>query len=102
MAHHLGHHVGMVILGVPKFVVKAAVFGVVGLTGFFCFGQLEVPWSWLLGMPLLLVGMAGGLQAVYEVVVRLLSWEYNRQHCVFCEQKRGIREILGLDKKKRG
>jgi len=100
--HHLGHHLGMVVLGVPKYLVKAAVFGALAGAGLCCWRELPLPWNWVLGVPLLLVGVAGGLQAVYEVVMRLFSWEYNKQRCLFCEEKRGIREILGLDRRRRG
>lgn len=94
MAHTLFHHLFIAFRAVLKGVVLLAVWMAVALTGIFFWSQFPSPANFVLGVPLILIGLTMGLQAFYETVVGIISWRWGRTHCPFCEPPKEVKKIL--------
>lgn len=85
MAHTVVHHLFIAGKAVINGLALLVLWIIVFLSGLFFWSQFPSPVNFLLGIPLILLGLTMGLAALYEMIVGIVFWRWGRTHCPFCK-----------------
>jgi len=86
MAHNLIHHFFISLRAIIKGIILLAIWTAVSLAGYFFWVSFSSPVNLVLGVPLFLVGVTLGLSSLYEVIGGIISWQWGKTHCPFCDK----------------
>lgn len=85
MSHTIFHHLFIALRSVILNSLLLTIWGAVFLLGLFFWTELPYPVNYMLGIPLMVVGLLLALFSVYEIIVGVFSWQYGKTHCPWCE-----------------
>jgi hypothetical protein len=74
----------------------AIVFLGVALLGCLLYFRLLYPINWVVAIALVGIGLTKALMSLWEMGVSLVSWDYGRTHCPFCQPSTDPKKILSL------
>jgi len=94
VAHTIFHQLLISIRAIVKGICLLATWFLVGLAGILIWMQFEAPFKFIFGLPLFLIGLTMGLQALYEMIVGFFSLRWGRTHCPFCSTSKEVKKIL--------
>jgi hypothetical protein len=94
MRHTHIHSLLIILRAFLKGVVRIPLCVGMAMVGYYLYQQYPMPWSLLVGLPLILVGISAGLFSVYDLIVPLISPQWRRQHCPYCRSIRNVKDIL--------
>jgi uncharacterized membrane protein len=94
MHHTLSHSLLIILKAFLIGIVKIPVFLVAAVIGYYIWQQYPVPWSVVIGLPLMLLGISMGVLSIYELVVAIISPQWRRQHCPYCRPIEKVSDIL--------
>lgn len=81
--HNLGHHLAMMLSGLIKGLMTVPAWILVGLTGYSIWENLGSPFMYVVGLPLMLIGLSMALISFYEMVVSLVSSRWRSTHGLY-------------------
>lgn len=92
--HTYIHSLLIILKAVLKGVVRIPLCIVMTVIGYYVWQQYQSPWDLIAGFPLMLLGASAGLFSAYDLIVALISSQWRRQHCPYCQSVRKVKEIL--------
>ena len=84
--HTVIHYLITAFLRLFQSLLGAIVWLLVGVIGYFIFKMNNAPVNFIIGLPMLFIGIGGVLNSVWSVAMSVFNPRYNRGVCIFCNQ----------------
>ena len=80
------HYLVTVVFRIAQSLLGASIWIFIGAIGYFIFAMNNPPVNFIIGLPMLVIGMGGVLNSVWSVVMSVFDPRYNRGVCIFCNR----------------
>lgn len=85
--HNIFHYLVNFLITLIKSVIFFALWSLIALAGYFIIDSQNSPYNVMLGIPLFIIGIGLAMNDLWNLVLDVISWRFNRETCILCRDE---------------